>query len=297
MSEPGWCVDLAVSQESLPFFEAALETLGGALVIGGRRDDGRVPLQVFLAAQPDRAALTASLAAAALAAGVEVPATGCAPVEAIDWVAESQRRLPPIRAGRFFVHGAHVEGPAPQGTIPLLIDANAAFGTGRHESTHGCLLALQALERSGFRPRRLLDMGCGSGILALAMARLWHRPVLAVDSDLPSVAVAAINARINRVGRLLRPLAAEGYGHRMISASGRFDLVAANILAEPLSAMARDLRAHLAPGGRAILSGLLARQERLVLNKHASLGLRLERRIRLGDWATLILVRKGKRRP
>lgn len=297
MADPGWRVDLAVPHDALPLFEIALEPLGGALVIGGRRDDGRVPLQVFLAEPPDSAALTAGLTAAALAAGVAVPATGCAPVEAIDWVAESQRRLPPIRAGRFFVHGAHVEGPPPQGSIPLLIDANAAFGTGRHESTRGCLLALQTLARAGFRPRRLLDMGCGSGILALAMARLWRRRVLAVDSDPPSVAVAAVNARINRVGGLLRPLAAEGYGHRLVRTSGPFDLIAANILAEPLSAMARDLRAHLAPGGRAILSGLLARQERLVLNKHASLGLRLERRIRLGDWATLILIRKGKRRP
>ena len=296
MADPGWRIELAVPDFSLTLFEAALETLGGALVIGGRRDDGSVSLQVFLAERPDQAALAAGLAAASLAAGVEVPTTDCAPLEAIDWVAESQRRLPPIRAGRFFVHGAHVEGPAPLGSIPLQIDANAAFGTGRHESTHGCLLALQSLARAGFRPRRLLDMGCGSGILALAMARLWGRPVLAVDSDRPSVTVAAVNARINRVAGLIRPLAAAGYRHRLVRASGPFDLIAANILAEPLSAMAHDLHTHLAPGGRAILSGLLARQERLVLNKHTSLGLRLERRIRLGDWATLILVRNGKRR-
>ncbi len=297
MADPGWRVDLAVPGIALELFEATLNTLGGALVIGGRQGDGSVPLQVFLAEKPDPAALAAGLMAAALAAGVEVPAHACVPVEPIDWVAESQRRLPPIRAGRFFVHGAHIEGPPPRGTIPLLIDANAAFGTGRHESTRGCLLALQTLARAGFRPRRLLDMGCGSGILALAMARLWHRPVLAVDSDPTSVAVAALNARINRVGGLIRPLTAEGYKHRLVGASGPFDLIAANILAEPLSSMARDLRAQLAPGGRAILSGLLAGQERLVLNKHAGLGLRLERRIRLGDWATLILSRAGKRRP
>ncbi len=291
MAGSGWRIDLEVPATAQAAFEGALEPLGGALVIGLPGADGLVALQVYLQEKPEETALRACLASAAKAAGTPVPETRIAALADTDWVAESQSNLPAIRAGRFYLHGSHVTAPPPPASIPLLIDANVAFGTGRHETTRGCLLALEGLAKAGFRPRRLLDLGCGSGILALSMAKLWRRPVLAADNDPAAVEVARINARINRVARWVRPLVSEGYQHRLLKAAGPFDLIVANILAEPLAAMAADLRAHLAPGGRAVLSGLLVSQERLVLNPHRAQGLSLLRRLRLDEWSTLVLRR------
>ncbi len=291
MAGSGWRIDLTVPAAAQAVFEAALEPVGGALAIGLPGADGLVPFQVYLQEPPDRGVLRACLVDAAEAVSTEVPETRIAALADTDWVAESQSNLPAIRAGRFYLHGSHVTGPPPPASIPLLIDANVAFGTGRHETTRGCLLALEGLAKAGFRPRRLLDLGCGSGILALAMARLWRRPVLAADNDPAAVAVARVNARINRCGRWVRPLVSEGYRHPSLRAAGPFDLIAANILAEPLARMAVELRAHLAPGGRAVLSGLLVKQERLVLNPHRAQKLRLVRRLRLAEWSTLVLRR------
>lgn len=291
MAGSGWQVELAVPEAAQAAFEAALEPLGGALAIGLPDAAGLVPLQLFLSEQPEQATLDGALEAAAQAAGIETPAVRVTALAETDWVAESQRNLPAVRAGRFYLHGCHITAAPPPASIPLLVDANTAFGTGRHETTRGCLLALEGLAKAGFRPRRLLDLGCGSGILALGMARLWRRPVLAADNDPVATAVTATNARINRLGRFVRPLVSEGYRHRGIRAAGHYDLIVANILAEPLADMAADLRARLAPGGRAVLSGLLTSQERLVLNPHRALGLRLVRRLRLAEWSTLVLRR------
>ncbi len=291
MAGSGWRIDLMVPATAQAAFEASLEPLGGALVISLPGADGLVPLQVYLQAPPREPELHAALAAAAESASTSVPQTRIAALADTDWVAESQSNLPAIRAGRFYLHGSHVTAPAPPASIPLLIDANVAFGTGRHESTRGCLLVLEGLDKAGFQPRRLLDLGCGSGILALGMAKLWRRPVLAADNDPAAVEVARINARINRVARWVRPLVSEGYQHRFLKAAGPFDLIVANILAEPLAAMAADLRTHLAPDGRAVLSGLLVSQERLVLNPHRAQGLSLLRRLRLDEWSTLVLRR------
>src|SRR6266404_4068788 len=134
-----------------------------------------------------------------------------APVPARDWVAESQRGLAPFRAGRFYVRGSHVEGRWPRGSLPLIIDAGMAFGTGRHETTRGCLLALDRLARRR-RFVRLLDLGCGSGILAIAMARLWGAAVLAIDNDPQAVAVARDNAAINGVAERVTVTLGGGYG-------------------------------------------------------------------------------------
>jgi len=291
MANSGWRIDLAVPAAAQAAFEAALEPSGGALSIGLPGGDGLVPLQVYLQEPPRESELRACLAAAAEAAGTAVPEIRIAALADTDWVAESQSNLPAVRAGRFYLHGSHVTAPPPPASIPLLIDANVAFGTGRHETTRGCLLALEGLAKAGFRPRRLLDLGCGSGILALGMAKLWRRAVLAADNDPAAVAVARVNARINRAAGWVRPLVSEGYRHRLLRASGPFDLIVANILAEPLAEMAADLRTHLAPGGRAVLSGLLIGQERLVLNPHRAQGLRLLRRLRLAEWSTLVLRR------
>ena len=188
-----------------------------------------------------------------------------------DWLAENRRAFPPLRIGRFFVHGSHWTGAAPPGAIPLEIDAATAFGTGEHPSTRGVLLALDRLARHR-RFRRPLDIGTGTGVLAIAAAKLLHRNVLASDIDCAAARVAAHHVRRNGLRGHVRVICAPGYRARAVRRT-QYDLILANILARPLSLMARDLARALAPGGVAILAGLLRRQERMVLAAHRMQGL------------------------
>ena len=270
--------------ETAEVFERALETLGGALAIGMPDDGGFLSLAVYLPEVPDDPRVHALLAAAALVAGVPMPAWKLESLRDIDWVSESQKRLPALRAGRFYLYGSHVAEAPPPGTIALLIEANAAFGTGRHESTFGCLLALSHHARY----RRLgpvLDMGAGSGVLAMAAAKLWRTSVLSVD-------VARENVRINGLSSHVTLCRAEGYRSRTVRRAGPFDLVCANILAAPLIAMANDLARCMAPRGVAILSGILKSQAQSVLARHRGAGLVLRSRLCVGDWSTLVLRKK-----
>jgi ribosomal protein L11 methyltransferase len=201
-----------------------------------------------------------------------------------------QATFPEQRVGRrFLVRGTHLPPAAAPGRIVLLLDAGMAFGSGEHGSTRGCLRALESLARH--RPVRVLDLGTGSGILAIAAARLLRPavPILATDLDPWSVRVARENAAANGVGARLRVRLATGWRQRVLQRGAPYDLVLANILARPLCAMARDLAAGLAPGGHAVLSGLLTSQMRMVLAAHRAQGLRLRRGLLEPPWATLIL--------
>jgi ribosomal protein L11 methyltransferase len=236
--------------------------------------------------------LAAALALAATVAGVSVPVQR-APTAADGWLARTYAAFPEQLIGRrFAVRGTHLRGPAAAGRITLTLDAGLAFGSGEHGSTRGCL---RALERVAYRrPRRILDMGTGSGILALAAARLLHRRVLASDIEPWSVRVAQQNAALNRLGGLVRVRLADGWQHAAIRKSGPYDLVFANILARPLCLMARLLATSLAPGGTAILSGLLTSQAAAVLSAHRGCGLAVEASIQEGPWTTLIVSRGRK---
>lgn len=207
-----------------------------------------------------------------------------------DWLAENRRAFPPLRIGRFFVHGSHWRERPPPGAIAIEIDAATAFGTGEHPSTAGVLLALDALARRR-RFRRPLDIGTGSGVLAIAAAKTLHRRVLASDIDRAAVRVAAHHVRRNGLGGRVRLVCAAGYRSRAARRSD-YDIVLANILARPLMLMARDLCRVLSPGGIAILSGLLRRQEAMVLWAHRARRLRLVRRVVVDGWSTLV-VRRG----
>jgi ribosomal protein L11 methyltransferase len=291
-----WRVTLTVPAAAAPLFETALERLGGALVSDLPDAAGEVRLDLYLPAAPDAAALDACLAEAAAAAGIAAPEADSRAVEERDWVAESQAALPPQRAGRFYLYGSHVAEKPPAGTIPIRIDANAAFGTGRHETTKGCLLALGDLAKRPPPKPPYLDMGCGSGVLAIAMAKLWGKGrrdlILAADNDPVAVRIAAENARLNQAAMPIHALQSEGYASREIARRAPYGLVTANILAQPLCDMARDLAQALAPNGVAILSGLLIRQEREVLSAQLDAGLALSRRFRLGEWSTLQLTKR-----
>lgn len=206
-----------------------------------------------------------------------------------DWVKLSQDGLPPVRAGRFFVHGAHDKGRVPVNVVPLAIDAGVAFGTGHHETTSGCLTALEWLRHTRFRPANALDLGCGTGVLALAAQHLWRIPVLASDIDPQAIAVTRENLRLNGGQMHIRATVAEGFGHAAIATQRPYDLIIANILAGPLTQLAPGIRRHIAPRGRVVLSGLLRNQELLVLSFYRGQGFRLERRWRLGPWSVLLL--------
>ncbi len=205
----------------------------------------------------------------------------------IDWVAESLKGLAPVVAGRFVVHGAHDRDHLPAGAIGLEIEANQAFGTGHHPTTWGCLVALSRLSRLR-RFRSVLDLGTGSGVLAIAHAKLTGTRVLASDIDPVSTRIALENAALNGVGRLVEGVTAEGFRHPRL-ASGRFDLVLANILAGPLKSLAPEIRARAMPGAVVILSGLLANQAAEVDAAFRAQGFRRREAFVREGWATLVL--------
>ena len=205
-----------------------------------------------------------------------------------DWLAMALSGLPPVRAGRFFVFGAHDRGLAPASTVNLRIEAGAAFGTGHHGTTVGCLSAYDALLKAR-RFNRVLDVGCGTGVLAIAAARTGSRIAVGTDIDAPSVRIANENAALN--GAAARFVHASGLNHSEVRRDGPYDLAFANILAPPLVALASDIKRALKPGGFAILSGLLRTQERRVLAAYTSRGFRLHRRLHRDAWATLVLRR------
>lgn len=215
-------------------------------------------------------------------------------IQDTDWVSHTLAGLKPVTAGRFIVHGSHDRDAARPGRVAVEIDAGQAFGTGYHGTTAGCLDMLDALLKAR-RPANALDIGAGSGVLAIALARATRRPVIATDIDPVSTEVARANAGKNGVGSLVECVTATGFLHRRIAARARYDLILANILAGPLQAMAPDLARHLAPGGTAILSGLLPHQKARILATCRGHGLRMSRAHYRDGWLTLVL-RKGGRK-
>ncbi len=203
-----------------------------------------------------------------------------------DWLAMALSGLPPVRAGRFFVYGAHDAGLIPTGAIALQIEAGAAFGTGHHGTTLGCLEAYEALFAAS-PPEKVLDVGCGTGVLAIAAARAGAKIALGTDIDEPSVRIANENAALNKAGA--RFVYADGLSDPQIAREAPYDLVFANILASPLIGLAPDIAKALKPAGVAILSGLLRTQADEVLEAYVGQGLRLESRIDHDAWSTLVV--------
>lgn len=285
----GWFVELDVTPEAVPVFSDVFDDL--AVTVGSAEVTEHVlwRIEAFFREKPDLPALSVAIELAAAAADLPAPALRLREEPVADWVAETYRRFPPFRVGRFFIHGGHWQGKPPAGSVPLKIEAAVAFGSGEHGSTSGCLLALDRLGRRRVRPR-VLDLGCGSGILAIAAAKLWGIAVTASDSDPVAVRTARENAVINGIGRRLTGVVSRGFASARLS--GPYDLILANILARPLTRLARPMAAHLAKGGRTVLSGLLRDQVPLVLQAYRAQGLALERRIVRGDWATLVVKRK-----
>ena len=292
----GWCVELGLGEigdddPALGVFEAALEDPAEPGAISRIRNEaiGGWTLRSIRSARPDDSALRFRLAVAAAATGRTTTPVSVATLPATDWMAEVNRQTPPIRAGTFFVRGSHVTEETPPGCIGIVLDAGRAFGTGSHESTRGCLLAFERMPAPG--EGAILDLGTGSGILAIAAAKLWRRPVLAADSDAVSVETAKENASRNGVGAMIETRRSRGFSNARLRRGGPYSLIAANILAVPLIRLAPPFARYLGPGGRAVLSGLLVEQEDAVAGAYASYGLAVRDRIAASGWATLVVGR------
>ncbi len=209
-----------------------------------------------------------------------------------DWLEQTWKNFPPRQIGHFYVYGSHTKGDIPDGLIGLEINAATAFGSGEHETTTACIEALTKMHREGMTFKKPLDMGCGSGILAMAIAKLWTVPVLAVDNDPESVRVATRNAELNTCDDLVSCLCNEGFDGTVVKEQGLFDLVVANILAAPLCEMAPDMADCVALHGRVVLSGLLTRQIDQVRQTYEAVGFYFVEQHLIGDWAALVFEKK-----
>jgi ribosomal protein L11 methyltransferase len=277
---PLWKASVALTKTEAADIAAALELEGSAqavLIVEEPFADGAVVEALYTEA-PDAAWLSQ----------IARRAITVAPLPDQDWIRLSQEGLPPVRAGRFFVYGAHDAGTVPHGVIPMKIEAGLAFGTGHHETTSLCLAALSDLARER-RFYNVLDLGCGTGLLAIGAAKLWKRRVLASDIDPVAVEVTRDNARANNVGPLVRAVTADGLTSPVLANGAPYDLLIANILAGPLTQLAPAIQKALAPGAMLLLSGLLTNQEKLVTSFYPSL-----RRVgvrRDGPWSALVFRR------
>jgi len=255
---------------------------------------GRWRVEIHFADAAEKEAVREAVAAAAGAEAAAALQFGS--VDATDWVRQSLAGLQPVAAGRFVVHGAHDRAQVPPNRIGIEIEAALAFGTGHHGTTRGCLLALDAICKGTKRARmHVLDVGTGSGVLAMAAARALRAPVLATDIDTFAVQTARANIRHNRAGDLVAVLRANGVGARAIRARAPYDLIFANILLGPLKRMATPLRSLAGPGGRLVISGILPAQANAAIAAYRPLT--LQGRLDVDGWTTLVLVRRRTRQP
>jgi ribosomal protein L11 methyltransferase len=251
------------------------------------RDDGSGLWDVsgLFDAAPDAAGL------ALLASLHGAPDFALARVDDRDWVAQVRAELTPVAAGRFVVYGSHDRAKIPPNRVGLEIEAAQAFGTGHHATTQGCLVALEHLLRRSLAARRVADIGGGTGVLAMAAASVWPAVAIAGDIDEVATATARANVAANGLAARVACVTADGFRHPRLQAGAPYDLIFANILAGPLRRMARELTARHAPGGVAILSGILARQAASVTTTYRSWGYQPLETVRIGEWTTLVLRR------
>jgi ribosomal protein L11 methyltransferase len=259
---------------------------GQAAIAASEGPGGRWDITVHFAQAPDETSIRELVA---VAAGGEVAKEiKFDTVESKDWVKATLEDLAPVRAGRFIVHGRHDRARVPPNKLGIEIEAALAFGTGHHGTTRGCLLLLDQVLKAR-HPRRVLDLGTGTGVLAIAAAKALHGAVLASDIDSLSVGVARDNARLNQVGNLVQTIRATGFSAPQFKAHGPFDLVLANILANPLRQMATPMTRHLAPSASVILSGLLPSQASGVIAAYRARGLVLLRHLEIEGWSSLLM--------
>ena len=285
-----WRIALPADGRSQAAFAAALEEIAESISAFESAPGGVWRIEALTTSEPDANAIRVRLSAAAQAVGAQPPEIEIGPMPKVDWLAENRRAFPPLAVGRYFVFGTHFAGAPPAGGRLIKLDASIAFGSGEHATTRGCLLALDRLSRAG-RARRVLDVGCGSGILAIGAARSWPARVVASDIDRDSVRLAAENMHRNGVATRVAVLRSDGLAR--VRPRRGYDVVLANILARPLCRLSGAIARAVRPGGTVILSGLLAGQESEVRSAYRARRLRLSRRIPIAGWHTLVF-RRGR---
>lgn len=287
-----WCFRAVLSGQTLPL-ETGLEVVLDAEALSVEKiNDGNSVLQAWFEQEPDRAVID------------EVVSRSVRPEQVIetqlichqnrDWLAENRKDFPPLHLGPFWIYGSHIQQNRPAGSLPLLVEAALAFGSGTHPTTQTCLLALADQRKALARPRRILDMGCGSAILAMAAQRLFPAAdIFAVDNDAVSVRTAIENRRKNQISPAkMRAVVSEGFAARDVSRNGPYDIILANILAGPLRRMAADLTSNLAPRGKLVLSGLLRSQARQIIGDYRARQMVLDQRLDQGEWCCLVFTKR-----
>ena len=248
-------------------------------------EDGKGQWEVgaYFTERPDEASL------ALLAMAFEAQPFVVSEIPQTDWVTKVKRELTPVHAGRFFVYGGHDAGRVPADSVDLLIEASMAFGTGHHGTTQGCLLALDQLANDGFIGLNVVDIGCGTAVLAMAAARIWPNKVLASDIDQVAVEVAKANVAANHLAGQVDCVEAAGFDHPVLRDKSPFDLVFANILKGPLIGLAPDMSDSVSKGGYVILSGILDEQAEEVIDVYLRNGFNVVERRMIVEWTTLVL--------
>lgn len=291
-----WQSTITVAADYVAAFEAALEPHCLAISSFEVDQDGITwIIEAVSQGEPDRDAMDTALQVMAEAMETDKPDIDHDPLQDQDWVTMALGHLPAVHVGRFYVYGSHDRGTEPHGAWSFEIDASQAFGTGQHETTAECLHAIdwlgKARSNKNRRPTIGLDVGCGTGVLAMAMSAMWKIPSVATDIDPIAVEITAGNVQKNGWSKLVTALQADALDHPEVEAAGPYDVIAANILAGPLVRIAPQIEKALAPGGSIILSGLLATQENQVLSAYRRQGLFLKKRFGT-HWRALVLERK-----
>lgn len=271
--------------------EATFSELLDALATSHQRIEGQNwEIEALFDFEPDAVMIDAMLATIFADAAMNPVPVAISRLEERDWLAENRAAFPPLRIGRFWVYGSHIKSPPPPACLPLHIDAAMAFGSGTHPTTEGCMRAMQMICRVA-TPNAVLDMGCGSAILAMAAQRLWPSAhLVAADNDPTAIRVAATNRALNNIApRIMRLAVSRGFGNRLVRQQAPYDLILANILAGPLMRMAPELVPHLADRGWLVLSGILNRQAMAVELAYHAQGLRVWARLQIGEWTSLIM--------
>lgn len=286
-----WRIHFTCPMEQADALAGALDPYSLAVSTYETRDETIWTVEATAIVQPSLAEVQSSLSVIATLFGYEVPQVYVEPLPDTDWLEATWKNFPPREIGPFYVYGSHSKAPVPDSLIGLEVNAATAFGSGEHETTTGCLLALAKLKET-LHFTNPLDMGCGSGILAMATAKLWNVPVTAADNDPESVRVTIENAQMNGCQDLITAIVSEGFANQEVIQRGPFDLIVANILAKPLCFMAQDMVNNMTSGGKIILSGLLIRQQEEVTQAYMEAGAQLVDHIHINDWAALILEKK-----
>ena len=291
MNSANFNLRLTVQKDQASTIEECFEDTALAISSFENPDNPRLSDIEFLFEEAPDLAVAALQITAALGPGQPSPKISLSKLEQVNWLEHSYQGFSPITAGRFTIRSDYDETHLREDRMTLWIEAATAFGTGEHATTFGCLVAFSDLLKRGLPSGPVLDMGCGSGILAIAAAKALKRPVLAADIDPEAARVTARHAIRNGEQTRVHAICVDGFGTRTVAANAPYHLILANILAKPLCDMARDLKTALAPGGSAILSGLLTDQEQMVLASMRANGLKLCRRYRIKEWSTLVVRR------